>query len=247
MKIKKGASIGVGVVVLVVALVGLLYFLQTRKDRNSLAARIADLNGRGSTTTVEELRRSIALYEARIEQHVRDAAQTGIYWKILATRLADRGLHWEALDALERAAHYYPVDPSLLYQTGISAAMIAKSSLNAGNAAGEAERYYALAESGYLRAINLDENYTRAFYALGVLYVFELDRPEEAIPYLERFLELRSGDMDGMFVLARAYYVTGGYQAALDLYDEILRRTRDADRRMEAERNKQAVMDLYYG
>jgi tetratricopeptide (TPR) repeat protein len=247
MKSKKGLLWALGLALLGVALIGGLYLSQSRRNQRSLAARIAELNGRGTPETIEDLREAIALYEERIEQHLRDAAQTGIYWKILASRLIDRELYREALEALERAASYYPADPSVLYQTGLAAARVAKSALDFRNTGETAERYYALAESGYLGALRLDEGYARAYYALGVLYVFELDRPEEALPYLIRYLELRSGDVDGMFVLARAYYSTGRYQEALDLYDEIIGRTRDKDTRLEAERNKQAVLDRYYG
>jgi tetratricopeptide (TPR) repeat protein len=247
-KIKKGALTALGIGLIGVALLGALYVFQRNRNQASLASRIAELGGRGTPVGIEDLREAIAVYEARIEEHVRDAAQTGIYWKILATRLADKGLHNDALDALERAAHYYPGDPALRYQVGVSAAMVAKSYLDFGDTGeGGAARYYALAEEGYLQAIRLDETYTRSYYALGVLYVFELDRAQDAIPYLEKFLELRSGDVDGMFVLARAYYMTGAYQPALDLYDRIIPLTRDPDKRSQAEKNKQAVMDIYYG
>jgi tetratricopeptide (TPR) repeat protein len=248
MKIRKEAAIGIlalGIIALIFT--GIAAF-QRRSARNTLAARIAELGPRGGgpPETIEGLRTAISAYEAQIEQHVRDAAQTGIYWKILATRLQDRGLHNEALEALERAVYYNPEDPSLHYQIGVSAGILAKSAyMDPGRQ--DRERYYALSETGYLRAIELDSRYIRPRYGIGVLYVFELDRPLEAIPHLLRYLEITTKDVDAMFILARAYYMAGEYQPAVDLYDTIIDITKDADKRAEALNNKQVVLDTLYG
>jgi tetratricopeptide (TPR) repeat protein len=248
MRVKKEAALGILVIgILVLVFLGILV-TQRRSARNTLAARIAELGPRGGgpPETIEGLRTAISAYEVQIEQHVRDAAQTGIYWKILATRLQDRGLHNDALDALERAVYYNPEDPSLHYLIGVSAGIIAKSSYIEQNQQSR-ERYYALSEAGYLRAVELDPRYVRPRYGLGVLYVFELDRPLDAIPHLLRYLEITTQDVDAMFILARAYYMTGEYQPAVDLYDTIIDLTKDADKRAEARNNKQFVLDTLYG
>ncbi|MDR2070776.1 MAG: tetratricopeptide repeat protein [Treponema sp.] len=247
MKIRRETVIGLAVLVIFAA--GLTFFLNVRKSwvRNDTALRIAEISGRGGPPeTIEGLRNALALYEKRIEAHVRDAAQTGVYWKILAIRLQDRGLHLEALEALEQAMKYNAEDPSLRYLAGISAARVAKGTADmiGGDQRG---RYYALSESAFLTAIGLDETYSRPRYALGVLYTFDLDRPEDAIPHLLRFLELTINDVDGMFVLARAYYMTSQYREALELYDRILKIVKDSDKKKEAERNKQHIMEVYYG
>jgi tetratricopeptide (TPR) repeat protein len=172
-----------------------------------------------------------------------------VYWKILATRLQDQGLHHEALDALERALYYTPEDPALYYAVGISAGIAAKSALNfaGGGENIERERYYVLAEDAYLRSIELDGSYGRPRYGLGVLYVFELDRPAEAIPHLFRYLEISRGDIDAMFVLARAYYMMESYRDAVDVYDDIIALTRDENKRLEAQSNRQLLLDMLYG
>ncbi|MDR2028209.1 MAG: tetratricopeptide repeat protein [Treponema sp.] len=244
MRVKKEAAIGILVAaILILVFTGIIVY-QRRSGRNALALRIAELSPRGGPPqTIEDLRAAISAYEAQIEQHVRDAAQTGIYWKILATRLQDRGLHHEALEALEQALYYYPEDPSLHYQIGVSAGIAAKSAY----AGQDQERYYGLSERGYLRAIELDPRYARPRYGIGVLYVFELNRPLEAVPHLLRYLEITTNDVDAMFVLARAYYMAQEYQPAVDIYDEIIRITKDADKRAEALNNKQFVLDALYG
>jgi tetratricopeptide (TPR) repeat protein len=249
MKVKKEIVIGIFTLVILIAGFTLLYNYGINSERNRFARRLAELgNPGGPPETIEGLREAIKLYEKQIEQHVKDAAQTGVYWKILATRLQDRGLHNDALQALEQAISYSPQDSSLLYLTGISAARVAKSFLDfSGGDSGGSERYYALAEDAYRKAIALDERYIKPLYALGVLYVFELGRPQDAIPIMERCLTLAPNDVDSMAVLAHAYALTSQYESALDLYDRILSITKDKTKRAEVEESRRQVMESYYG
>jgi tetratricopeptide (TPR) repeat protein len=248
-KIKREALVGLGVIVLAAAVSLVFTGYQRNRRRDALAREIAALNpGNGPPETVEGLRTAIRAYEAKIELHVRDAAQTGVYWKLLAYRLQDRGLHGEALEALERAIAYAPLDPALHYLAGVSAGVMAKSSLSFPGAAAnqDRKRYYALAEEGYLRAISLDDRYVAPLYGLGVLYAFELERPGEAVPWLLRSLEISPG-VDAMFVLARAYYMTGAYEEAVAVYDRIIGFTGDGEKRQEAQANRQLALDRLYG
>jgi tetratricopeptide (TPR) repeat protein len=221
---------------------------QRNKARGEQAKRIFSLGGANPPSTVEELKAAIKEYEKRIERYVNDTAQTGMYWKLLASRLSDRGLHGEALEALGNAAYYLPVDPSVQYNTGLSAGIMAKSShAFPGRENREKEEYFSLAEKAFLRAIELDDRYLSPRYALGVLYVFELDRSEDAIPHLKRYLEISRNDVDTMFVLARAYYVTRDYKAAVDLYDRIITLTMDEQKRKDAQNNRQLVLGQMNG
>ena len=49
-----------------------------------------------------------------------------------------------------------------------------------------------------------------------------------------------------MFVLARAYYVTGRYDEAVSLYDRIISTTKSDEKKKEAEANKRIVLDTSY-
>jgi tetratricopeptide (TPR) repeat protein len=250
MKVKREALVGLLIIAVITVIALTAYTYAKVKNRNTLAGAIAELSPRGGPPeTIEGLRQAIALYEEELNRYVRTAAQTGVYWKILASRLQDKGLHVEALDALERAIRYHPDDATLLYMTGVSAASAAKSALNFGGSRENENRtrYYLLAESGYLQAIALDSAYARPCYGLGVLYVFELNRPAEAIPYLQRVLELRGNDTDALFVLARAYYMTGQRQEAMDVYGRIISYTKDKNKRAEAENNRRFIMDEING
>ena len=250
MKMKTGAIIGIVIVVLVI-LGSVVYSVHHRNMiRGEFAERIVSQSGSmgGSPEAIEELRSAIATYEKRIERHVEDAAKTGTYWKLLAVRLQERGLHGEALDALQRAIHYTPEDPLLHYYTGISAGIMAKSvHLFPGRTDTDRNRYFAVAEEAFLRAIELDSRYLRPRYSLGVLYVFDLDRPQDAIPHLEYYLEITRNDVDTMFVLARAHYMLKNYKAALDLYDRIITLTTSEQKRIDAQNNRQMVLGHMHG
>jgi len=225
-----------------------IYQSGSGKQNRELARRMIEISPRGGPPeTIEGLRQAIVLYEDQIERNVREGVQTGVYWKILATRLADRGMHNDALSALERAVYFNAEDPTLYYLTGVSAGIVAKSTVGfSPNAERERERYYRLAENSYKYALELDITYTRAMYGLGVLYVFELDRPQEAIVHLERYLSILPSDVYTMFILARAYYMIEDHSRAVELYDRIADRTKDKKIREEAFNNRDLVMGRLY-
>ncbi|MDR0400793.1 MAG: tetratricopeptide repeat protein [Treponema sp.] len=246
MKMKQsGKILGIAAVLLIAGIILGVYLMERQKSRYQLARRIADLSPRGGVpVTVEGIRSAIAIYEEALEEHIQVAVQSGTYWKILAVRLADRGMHMDALDALEKSIRYNGEDPTIFYLTGVSAAIAAKNSLGFSREGveAEAERYFTMAERAYLRAIELDDAYAKPRYGLGILYSFELDRPADAVPHLERYLELMNRDVDAMFALARSYYMIEDYERAVDLYDRILVSTKDAGRREEARNNRDYVM-----
>ena len=249
MKKVRETVIGIFVVALIVAGVIWVYNNERNKVHRDLARRISALSPRGGPpNTIEGLKEAIALYEAQIERNVQEGAQTGSYWKILAIRLADRGMHRDALDAMERAIYYQAEDPTLFHLTGEYASVVAAATVGfSTNAGTEREHFVRLAENSYLRAIQLDSGYARPLLGLGILYTFDQGRPFEAIPHLERYLQLSSTDIRGMFVLARAYYMTEDYERALELYDRIIARTKDQRVRAEAQNNIEIIRNIIYG
>jgi tetratricopeptide (TPR) repeat protein len=220
-----------------------VYRHEKSKVHQDLAKRIAELSPRGGPPeTIEGLKTAIAAYEAQIELNVKEGAQTGVYWKILAVRLADRGMHRDALDALERALYYNSADPTLFYLSGDYASTVAASIVGfSGNADSEKAHFFQLAENSFLRAIELDNSYPKPRLGLGILYAFDLERPAEAILHLERYLEQISSDVKAMFVLARAYYMTQNYDRAIELYDRIIARSKDPKVKAEAQNNKDII------
>ena len=241
------------ILIVVIIIVSIVVYWASMRERNRTITEFANrIVSEGpvtdATESIDDVKRTIALYEKRIEQHVADAVKAGAYWKILAFRLQDVGLHGEALKALQQAINYTPADAALHNATGLSAGVMAKSiHLFPGSDNTERQQYYEMAEDAYLRSIEIDGSYLRPRYGLGVLYVFELNRPEEAIPHLQLFLLTNRNDVDAMFVLARAYYMLENYTAAVELYDRIITLTRDEQRRIDAQNNRQIVMERIYG
>jgi len=238
-------------VFVIAAMSFLLYSLvqsDNKKRNKELAKRIAELSPKGGPPeTIEGLRKAIALYENQIERNVREGAQTGTYWKILAIRLADKKMHNEALEAFERAIYFNSEDPVIFYLTGVSAGNVAKSVVGfKSSAEKEREQYFKLSENSYKRALELDPTYVKPMYGLAVLYVFELDRPAEAIPLLDRYLSMNTSDYNAMFILARAHAVIGNYRGAIEIYEKIISKSKNKKMQAEASTNIELVERMMY-
>ncbi|MDR2342902.1 MAG: tetratricopeptide repeat protein [Spirochaetaceae bacterium] len=228
--------------------IAFVFYYDKNRERLELAREIAEYGPRkGVPRTIEELKRAIAAYEKLQEQHVKDAAQTGVYWKILASRFQDKQMHFEAIDALQRAIEITPGDETLHYLLGLNAAYAAKSAYEHQGAGVPGERsraYFDLSERAYLRSIELEPAYNQARFALAVLYIYELERPEEGISHLSAYMEGRSGDLDAMFMMARAFYMLGRYREAVDWYDRAIPLVKDKGQRAEAEENRRYILGL---
>lgn len=203
----------------------------------------------GSPTTEQELKEAIKKYQNRVTDIQLANSQIGIWYKMLATRYLDAKMYGEALKTFQTALQYYPANQNLYYYVGVCAGYMAKASLDfeaTGGTSAERFNYLKLAESAYLRAIELEPRYVRSLYGLGVLYVFELDQCQKAIPHLETALSVETKNTDIMFVLARAYYVEGRYDEAVNLYDRIISLTKSEAKKKNAEENKKIVLDASY-
>jgi tetratricopeptide (TPR) repeat protein len=242
----KDAIIGLFVIVSFGAIIVMVYHFEMEKGHRDLAKRIVGLSPKGGPPeTIDGLKNAIALYERQIDLNVKTGAQTGVYWKILAIRLADRGMHKDALDAFERALYFKADDPTIFYLTGESASIAAASTLDFNaNSVAERDRYQRLAESAYLRAIELDPTYAKPKLGLGILYTFDMDRPADAVLHLDRYLQIAPSDIRAMFILARAYYMTGENDRAVDLYNRIISRSKDPKVKAEAQNNIGIIRDL---
>ena len=199
-------------------------------------------------TTIEELKDAIKKYQERVADVQLAQSQIGIWYKILGTRYLDNKMYGEALKAFQEALTYYPDNQNLYYYVGVCAGYMSHAALDY-NASGTNEikyNYLKLAEEAYLRAIAIEDRYVRALYGLGVLYVFELDEPEKAVPHLEKALSIDTKNLDTMFVLARAYYSTYEFDKAVEMYDRIIETTKSEDTKKTAEENKSIVLDASY-
>ena len=241
-------GLGKSIIVFIIIAAGITGVIVYKKiaERNSLASQIASLSPRGAPPqSIEDLRKAIALYEKKLDEHIKDATQAGIYWKILGSRLVDarQPLYGEALKALENAVRYFPEDETIHFLMGVSAENLARSEYFSPE---EQAEHFRIAEAAYVRALDLQGRFPRALYNLSVLYVHNLNRPVEAIPLMELYMDINTQDTNGMFVLASAYYLTENYEAAINLYDRIIGISKNQNVKSQAELNKQQVLDAWY-
>lgn len=203
-----------------------------------------------SPTTETELKEAITKYENRIADMQLASSQVGVWYKMLAVRYLDSKMYGEALKYFQKAIQIYPENQNLYYYVGLCAGYMAKASLDYGatgvSSTTEKYNYLKLAESAYLRAIEIEPKYGRALYGLGILYIFELGQSEKAIPHLEKLLSFDTRNFDAMFILARAYYENTEFDKAASLYDKIASQTKSEQKKQEALSNKKIVLDASY-
>jgi tetratricopeptide (TPR) repeat protein len=202
--------------------------------------------GVSSPTTIEEFQAAIKKYGTRVEDVTQAQSQIGIWYKLLATRYLDNEMYGEALKTFQKAIEYYPTNANLYYYVGLCAGRMAQSALDY-NATGNTSlkfNYLKLSESAYQRALAIEPRYVRSLYGLSVLYVFELDEPDKAVPLLEKLLTIETKHIDAMFVLARAYYSVYQFDKSVSMYDKIIS-IAPANRKSDAESNKRIVLEAY--
>ena len=195
--------------------------------------------GVSNPNTEAELKDAIRKYEKRVDDIIIAEERVGIWYKILGSRYMDQKMYKKALKAFQSALEYYPENQNLFYQAGLAASLTAKNSLDFELTGTDIEkkRYFALAVSAYTRALEIDPKHAKAVYALSVLYIFELNRPAEAIPILEKITEWEKKPIDHLFLLGAAYYMTGENEKAIAVYERIIEISSSAEKKAQAESN----------
>jgi tetratricopeptide (TPR) repeat protein len=219
-----------------------------RMDRDDalveqLAGMEREADGVVSMQRVEELQREIRRYRKEVERTVDASGQLAVYYKMLAVEYMRGAMYGAAYEALEQAIAIQPENPILFYYSGVSAARMSKAQVISEDRTLWLQR----SEKLYRRAITLDPGYAAALYGLSVLYVFELDRPQEAEDLLERLLTVESKDIDGRFLLARVYYSLGKLEKAIEIYREIESLSDVKQIREQALANREQIEGELYG
>jgi tetratricopeptide (TPR) repeat protein len=235
-----------------VCLMGIIFLGSCAKKDDSLLALMFDIEARSMKgappSTVEELKAAIAQYGAEVNKTVASYERVAGYWRLLAVKFMERGLFGEAYDAALKALRFYPTNSGLYYVAGLSAAFLSRTALaEYGGGQGTREGWLRASEGAYKESIRLDGRNTRSLYGLAVVYSFEMEDHEAAIPLLERMLAIDTLNMDALFLYARSLYGAGRMQAAVDVYDRIIASSRIEERRDQAAANKKQILDELYG
>ncbi len=218
----------------------LLIFILESCNKVTSIRRLQELEeGVSNPNTEAELKDAIRKYEKRVDDIIIAEERIGIWYKILGSRYMDQKMYKKALKAFQSALEYYPENPNLFYQAGLAASLTAKNSLDFELTGTDIEkkRYFSLAVSAYTRALEIDPKHSKAVYALSVLYIFELNRPAEAIPILEKITEWEKKPIDHLFLLGAAYYMTGENEKAIAVYERIIEVSSSAEKKAKAESN----------
>jgi tetratricopeptide (TPR) repeat protein len=166
-----------------------------------------------------------------------------VYYKMLAIEYMRGGMYGAAYEALEQAIKIHPDNAILFYYSAVCAARMSRAQVITEQRQSWLER----SESLYRRAIDLDPGYAGALYGLSILYVFELDRLQEAESLLEKLLTVESREIDGRFLLAGVYYRLGKLERAIEMYREIESLTKVKQKRQEALDNRKKIEEELYG
>jgi cytochrome c-type biogenesis protein CcmH/NrfG len=222
-----------------------LALVSCSKENEQIATRVFELESpsyeakAGAQARIAELEQDVARYKKIGEEKVNATDTLGSYYKMLALAYLDKAMYGKALEALEEAIRIHPEQHMLFIYRAISAARLAKA-LRSNEQRAE---YMRTAEDSYLRAIALDPDSSQALYGLAILYTYELDQPENALPLVDKLLRKESRNVDAMFLLAATHYLMGNIEAALETYDKIITTTSAGTRRDEAKKNKERILE----
>lgn len=197
--------------------------------------------GVSNPTTEADLKDAIKKYSRRIDDIMVASERVGIWYRMLGTRYLDKKMYKNALECFQKAIEFYPENQNLYYKVGVCAAFMAKNSLEF-EEDGLEEKYYRMAVKAYKRAIELDQNYSKAIYALSVLYVFELGAPAEAIPLLEKAIDGKMKPLEELFLLGRAYFMVGENEKAIATFQRIVDISGNEAQRKQAKENIDIIL-----
>ncbi|MBN2655433.1 MAG: hypothetical protein JXR86_00115 [Spirochaetales bacterium] len=185
-----------------------------------------------------ELKSDIARFRKILDGKVDAAEKLGTYYKLIGLKYVDYSMYGLALEAFQEALAIYPENPNVLYYAGLCSARLYKtesSAVKSGQYLDQAVRYYEA-------SLAVNNRFSSPMYGLAVLYVYELNMPELAVPLLEMYNTIQKSSMDGRFLLAAAHYAAGDEDEAVDLYNDIAEKTDDPALREAARNNRNEIL-----
>ncbi len=190
-----------------------------------------------SDSTIEELEADVAAFRETVDKHFRAMRDLRGAYRALGMRYLEAGMYGAAYEQFEAAADIDSGNATIFYYAGIAAGNHARGALDDEERQARLER----AERAYLRALDLRSRYPSAAYGLAVLYAYELERPSDARPYIDKVLEWRTRDVRARAVSAYIYASQGRINEALQEYDRVIEEADDEEFRDEALRMRRQL------
>jgi tetratricopeptide (TPR) repeat protein len=222
----------------ILLLLGLLAACEQQDNRVSRIAQMDGGEGPASPARIAELEALVDEYAEVAADQVQTLSRSADTLKLLSQAYLQQRMFGPALEVLEQAIFIEPENQTLHQLAGASAGFVAKAQSNAA----QRQRYFDMAEFHYQRAIEIAPDFIDARYGLAVLYAFELNEPENALPHLEAILARNELHVPSLFVLARANVELGNVDAAITAYDTIIEHAADDQDRERARRNRQLLV-----
>ena len=194
--------------------------------QSEIERRQQQLDRRSESYTIQRIEE----YSGEIERH-RDELQAAVqaagsianFNKLLAIEYLKAGMFGLALDSLQEALLVEPNNEILFYLTGISAMQLAKVYQPSDS---NREQLIERAEYALMRSAEIKPDYGDPLLAISVLYIFERQDADGALPYLERLRDIEDDNPHVHALLGRVYternqiaLATEAYRRASELYE----------------------------
>lgn len=232
--------------VLLIITVMLLFNSCTSKKTKELANQVyetevdKELN---SDKRILELTRDIKKVEKDLEELLDLYQKNGNFHRAMGIKMIHYKMFYKAYEHFNIALEFFPNSEMLHYYRGLSAAQYAKSQ----DKDHIYREYIDRARISYEYALELNPRFPKGLYALSILYVYELDRQDDAKPLLDRLLEISTREFDAMLLRALLYERDGELNRAIDLYDKVLRLSEKQKHIVIANENREKVLKRYVG
>ncbi len=216
-----------------------------RPGRNTeLAERVYELEtGNPSSAAEPEEIRSIRKDLNRWEEELNDAItagrNTGRYYKTLGLKFLDYKMYGPARDSFSRALELSPESGRLYYYRGLSLSRLALTRQEPD----ERMEEMLLVEKDYLRSIAVEPKFATPYYSIAILYIYELKRPFEAAPHLEKYVSIERSDSRGHLLYAQLLEDMGQLEKALDHYNKVLSLSQREDEKEQAREYIQRIKE----
>jgi len=207
-----------------------------QRDRNTeLAERVYDLEQTGGSPEdpekIKEIRKEINKWEKELNDAITAGRNTGRYYRVLGLKFMDYKMYAPARDSFSRAIEITPENARLYYYRGVAVSRLAIARDNEEERGMELEQ----SEKDYQRGIALDPKFMPPYYSLAILYIYELDRPFEAEPYLQKFLEVERSDGRARLLYGQLLEQMGQPEKAMDQYTKLLSLSGYTEEKKQAE------------
>ncbi|MDC7236034.1 MAG: hypothetical protein PQJ58_22620 [Spirochaetales bacterium] len=188
---------------------------------NDLAGRVYEMEqvSEGEEPEkIKEIRKDINRWEDELNNAITAGKNTARYYRTLGLKFMDYEMYGPARDSFSRGLEITTADARMYYYRAVAVSKLAVSR----DSLEQREEELAVAEEDYKRAISLDSRYMPPYYSLAILYIYEMNRPFEADPYLDQYLKIERSDGRALLLYGQLLEQMGMTEKAMDQYNTLL-------------------------